>query len=177
MRPEEAEAGRLLQKYRVLEPPVPVDHIARGEGAQIARHHFEGWESGFVLRDGRRTIIGVNTRTSPRRQRFTIAHEIGHFLLHEGKPLIVDHSVRIDWRDEVSAMATDDQEIMANAFAAALLMPAELIFTHLEQYVANIAKTDRQLTRDDLITQLARTFDVSTEAMGYRLINLGILAT
>jgi Zn-dependent peptidase ImmA (M78 family) len=177
MRPEEAKAGRLLQKYRVLEPPVPVERIARGEGAQIARHHFEGWESGFVLRDGGRRIIGVNTRTSPRRQRFTIAHEIGHLLLHEGKPLIVDHSVRIDWRDEVSAMATDDQEIMANAFAAALLMPAELIFTHLKRYVATIAKTDRQLTRDDLITQLARTFDVSTEAMGYRLINLGILAT
>jgi Zn-dependent peptidase ImmA (M78 family) len=177
MRTDEAEARRLLEKYRILEPPVPVEHIARGEGAQIARHHFEGWESGFVLRDNGCTIIGVNTRTSPRRQRFTIAHEIGHLLLHEGKPLIVDHSVRVDWRDEVSAMATDSQEIMANAFAAALLMPAELIFSHLKQYVANIAQTDRLLSRDDLITQLARTFDVSTEAMGYRLINLGILAT
>lgn len=177
MRTEEAEARRLLEKYRVLEPPVPVERIARGEGAQIARHHFEGWESGFVLRDNGRTIIGVNTRTSPRRQRFTIAHEIGHLLLHEGKPLIVDHSVRVDWRDDVSAMATDAQEIMANAFAAALLMPAELIFSHLKQYVATIAQSDRLLSRDHLITQLARTFDVSTEAMGYRLINLGILAT
>ncbi len=74
-------------------------------------------------------------------------------------------------------MATDAEEIMANAFAAALLMPAELIFSNLKQYVATIGKTDRILSRDDLITQLARAFDVSTEAMGYRLINLGILAT
>ena len=58
-----------------------------------------------------------------------------------------------------------------------LLMPAELIFSHLKQYVAKIVQTDSPLSRDDLITQLARTFDVSTEAMCYRQINLGILAT
>ena len=96
MRPEEQQASRLLEKYGVVRPPVPVEEIANGEGAVIARKHFDGTESGFTLRDRGWIVIGVNTRTSRKRQRFTIAHEIGHVMLHEGKPLIVDHSVRIN---------------------------------------------------------------------------------
>jgi Zn-dependent peptidase ImmA (M78 family) len=173
----EAEADRLLKKYRVHEPPVSVGEIARGEGAQIARHRFEGSESGFILRDGKLTVIGVNTLTSRRRQRFTIAHELGHLLLHEGEPLIVDHSVRINFRDDVSGAATDDREIEANAFAAMLLMPRPLILSHLKAYLASVTQRGESISREDLIAQLAREFDVSAEAMGYRLINLGILAT
>jgi Zn-dependent peptidase ImmA (M78 family) len=172
----EREARKLLAKYAVTSAPVPVDRIAEGEGAQIARHHFDGPESGFILRDGKRTIIGVNTRTSMRRQRFTIAHEIGHFILHEDK-LIVDYAVRVNWRDEVSSQATDQQEIAANAFAAELLMPSDLVFSHLAAYAESARSNNESIARDDLIAQLARTFNVSTEAMGYRLINLGILAT
>lgn len=63
MRPVETEADRLLKEYDVQEPPVRVGDIARSESAQIARHRFEGSESGFILRDGRLTIIGVNTLT------------------------------------------------------------------------------------------------------------------
>jgi Zn-dependent peptidase ImmA (M78 family) len=177
MRPEEEEAGRLLQKHGVGVMPVPVEDIARLEGAQIARHRFEGNESGFILRDGRQTIIGVNTLTSRRRQRFTIAHEVGHLLLHEGRPLIVDHSVRVNLRDEVSAMASDVEEIQANAFAAALLMPREFLLERLGLYVTKVQNSAKSLSREDLIGQLGREFDVSAEAMGYRLINLGVLAT
>jgi len=176
MRQNEMKARELLRKYNVLKPPVPVEEIARGEGAQIARHRFEGWESGFILRDGRQTIIGVNTRTSRRRQRFTIAHEIGHLLLHEGT-LIVDHAVRVNWRDQVSGMATGTEEIQANTFAAELLMPRDLIIYSLEKYMDQVSRTNKAMSHEDLITSLAREFDVSAEAMGYRLINLGILAT
>jgi Zn-dependent peptidase ImmA (M78 family) len=177
MRSANKEARIILEKYSVDSAPVRVEEIAQAEGAQIARHHFEGSESGFILRDGKRIIIGVNTRTSLRRQRFTIAHEIGHLLLHDGKPIIIDHAVRVDWRDDRSSLATDDQEIEANAFAAELLMPSSLIFEHLESYVKGIREDGEPISRDDLIAELARTFNVSAEAMGYRLINLAILAT
>ena len=176
MRQNEMKARELLRKYNVLAPPVPVEEIARGEGAQIARHRFKGWESGFILREGRQTIIGVNTRTSRRRQRFTIAHEIGHLLLHEGA-LIVDHAVRVNWRDEVSGMATDTEEIQANTFSAELLMPRDFIIDSLEAYMEEVNRSTKAMSHEDLITSLAREFDVSAEAMGYRLINLGILAT
>lgn len=173
----EEKAYRLLKEYGVEGAPVPVADIARGEGAKIAWHRFEGPESGFTLRESHLTVIGVNTLTSRRRQRFTIAHELGHFLLHEGKPLIVDHSIRqVNLRDETSSMGTDTEEIEANRFAAALLMPRELIFRHLKDHLEIIERRRASPSREDLITQLAREFDVSIEAMGYRLINLGVLA-
>jgi Zn-dependent peptidase ImmA (M78 family) len=175
MRRAEAEADRLLKEYDIRKPPVPVGDIAHGEGAQIARHRFEGSESGFILRDGKLVIIGVNTLTSRRRQRFTIGHELGHMLLHQGK-LIVDQSIRMNFRDDVSGMATDAEEIEANTFAAALLMPRHLIVEHLESYLGRVTPGKQQLSREDLVAQLAREFDVSAEAMGYRLINLGMLA-
>ena len=71
----------------------------------------------------------------------------------------------------MSSMATDLQEIQANTFAAALLMPEKIVL----DYATNLVRANGDITRDTLISELARTFDVSAEAMGYRLINLGIL--
>lgn len=165
-------ARQLIADYDISRPPVHVEPIAEAYGFEIARHRFDGPESGFALRDGRRSIIGVNIQTSRRRQRFTIAHELGHLLMHEGRPLTVDQAVlRVDLRNEVSSMATDLQEIEANTFAASLLMPEEIVLDH----ATILLRTSSDISRDDLITKLARTFDVSVEAMGYRLISLGIL--
>jgi Zn-dependent peptidase ImmA (M78 family) len=165
-------ARHLIADHQISQPPVRVEELAEALGFQIARHRFDGPESGFALRDGKQSIIGVNIQTSRRRQRFTIAHELGHLLMHEGRPLTVDQAVlRIDLRDEVSSMATDLQEMEANTFAATLLMPEEVVL----DYATVLMQSNAEISRDDLITKLARTFDVSVEAMGYRLISLGIL--
>lgn len=165
-------ARQLIADHQISQPPARVEQLAEALGFQIARHRFDGPESGFALRDGKRSIIGVNIQTSRRRQRFTIAHELGHLLMHEGRPLTVDQAVlRVDLRNEVSSMATDLQEIEANTFAATLLMPEEVVL----DYTTVLMRSNTEISRDDLITKLARTFDVSVEAMGYRLISLGIL--
>jgi len=164
-------ARQMIHDYGITRPPIRIEEIAHSQGIEIVRHRFEGPESGFALRDGSRRIIGLNTQTSRRRQRFTVAHELGHLLLHEGK-IIVDQAVlRVDLRNDVSSMGTDVEEIEANAFAATLLMPENIVFDH----VFKLVKADGQITRETLIAELARIFDVSAEAMGYRLINLGIL--
>jgi Zn-dependent peptidase ImmA (M78 family) len=161
----------LIEGYGVTAPPIPIEDIAIAHGALVARNHFLGYESGFALRESGRWIIGVNTATSPRRQRFTIAHELGHLLLHEGRPLITDYSVRINSRDETSSMGTDKEEVEANAFAAAILMPRNLVWAELKREV----ETGDASSRDELIARLARIFYVSTEAMGYRLVNLSLI--
>ena len=166
------EAQALISKYDVQTLPVPIEEIARFEDVLIVRKSFDGTQSGFALRDGATRIIGVNSATSPRRQRFTIAHELGHLSLHEGKPLIVDHSMRIDWRDERSSLGTHAEEMEANSFAAEILMPQDLIRNEVASFMNSAS-----LTREHLISRLARKFDVSAEAMGYRLINLGVLAS
>jgi Zn-dependent peptidase ImmA (M78 family) len=166
----EVAAADLLKRYGIAAVPVPVEQVARGEGAQVVRQRFEGSQSGFVYRIGDRTIIGVNSATSARRQRFTIAHELGHMLLHQDDALMVDNAVQ--FRDERSSLAIDPEEIEANTFAAALLMPAEQVLAHVKAALAAGISS-----REKLIGRLAQTFDVSAEAMGYRLVNLGILSS
>jgi Zn-dependent peptidase ImmA (M78 family) len=149
-----------------------VEQIAVACGIQVVRTAADWQESGFLLRDDSRTIIGINSKNSPRRQRFTIAHELGHWMLHKGKPLIVDQSVMINKRNDVSSKATDEEEIAANQFAAELLMPHSLILNAVHQLL-----TSGVGSREELVTTLARNFDVSGEAMGWRLINLGVLSS
>ena len=168
----EVKASQILHRLAAnISPPIPIEDIARSYGAAIARNHFSGTESGFALRQGSQIIIGVNTATSLRRQRFTIAHELGHLELHSNR-IIVDHSVFVARRDEVSSLGTDYQEVQANRFAAAILMPKDLVLSELQNL---LALGDFQ-SRDELIAKMARGFDVSNEAMGYRLINLNAIS-
>jgi Zn-dependent peptidase ImmA (M78 family) len=167
----ESIAARLLDEHGITAPPIDIEDIAAVEGALVVRNHFPGLESGFALREGTKWIIGVNTATSPRRQRFTIAHELGHLLLHQGKPLITDYSIYVNRRDETSSLGTEREEIEANAFAAAILMPREFVVAELQREL----DLSEVASRDELIARLARTFRVSAEAMGYRLVNLNII--
>jgi len=121
------------------------------------------------MRDGDHIVIGVNQDDSPARQRFTIAHELGHLCLHPGQPLRVDRSARVNLR------ATGDdgrggEEREANWFAAELLMPEQMV----REVAAHMAQR-RQLSDDSLVGALADSFQVSRVAMGYRLFNLGLV--
>lgn len=165
----EQQAQGLLARYGVAAIPVPVEAIARAAGIQVVRSPAAGQESGFLMRDGQRVLIGLNSNDSPRRQRFTIAHELGHFELHTGRALIVDHTVRINKRDDVSSAATHPEEIQANAFAAALLMPETFIHSAVRRHINSGVVTQAHLTK-----LLADDFDVSEQAMTWRLVNLGI---
>lgn len=165
----EQQARTLLAKYNITRAPIPVEQIAVAEGAQVVRSPSSGQESGFLLRDGHRVLIGLNSRDTDRRQRFTIGHELGHLTLHEGRPLIVDHSVRVNKRNDVSSAATDREEIEANNFAAAILMPKQIVMDVVERHLNRGI-----VTQDELTYQLANEFEVSTQAMGWRLINLNL---
>jgi Zn-dependent peptidase ImmA (M78 family) len=103
------------------------------------------------------------------RQRFTIAHELGHRALHPGRELILDVPVRVNLRDKTSSMASDLEEIEANAFAATLLMPEQMIRDQLNQL-----PPARRREPDAAAEALARIFKVSTPALNFRLINLGL---
>ena len=92
-------------------------------------------------------------------------------LLHQTDAVLVDRVVQIHNRDRMSSLAIDPVEIQANAFAAAALMPEE----HVIQHGQDMLNLLGSVSRERLVTDLAQTFDVSTEAMGYRLINLGVI--
>lgn len=168
----EAKAYNLLQKYNIKNVPVPVDELAKQEGVLLSYEPFEGNDniSGMLFRDNSRVIIGINNHHAETRQRFTIAHELGHLLLHQGD-LYIDKGTRINFRNTKSSLAIDKQEIEANAFAAALLMPSKLI----EDEFHKVLDRDEGITADELIITLAGKFQVSRQAMQFRLINFGYI--
>ena len=97
-----------------------------------------------------------------------MAHEVAHLVLHKGRPLVLDR-VRLNFRDATSSAATDAEEIEANQFAAAILMPADLVINEARRLLKDPSETDASI-----VPLLAQGFDVSDQAMGYRLINLGL---
>jgi Zn-dependent peptidase ImmA (M78 family) len=167
--PAEERAMELLAETNTVQPPVPIEKIAASQGAQITYAAFDGEVSGVLYRESNRVLIAVNSTHAPTRQRFTIAHEVGHLLMHKGRPVVVDRLVRVNMnlRDGTSSK----EEIEANAFAAELLMPRKLIASEIDRFL----KRTRRVVPQELVDELAATFRVSPEAMSYRLENLGIL--
>jgi len=164
----DASAERLLRELGIDGPPVAPELIAEKLGIVVVIQEMDPEVSGMLVRDGDERVIGVNKRHPLARRRFTIAHEVGHLELHRGRALILDTPVRVNFRDRVSSLATDREEVEANRFAAALLMPGAAV-------IREAARTPRG-DPDAFVARLARRFKVSQAAMGYRLINLGVLS-
>jgi Zn-dependent peptidase ImmA (M78 family) len=167
----ERAAHKILESFDISTPPVAVEDIARRLGARLSFERFGPDVSGMLFRDGPNAVIGVNATHAKTRQRFTIAHEIGHLNLHEGRPMFVDRTVRIDRRDADASLGLDPEEIEANSFAAALLMPEDMILTAVTQSSIHLGATGTV----EIIRRLANRFDVSPQAMEYRLANLGLV--
>lgn len=111
---------------------------------------------GFTLRDTK--VIFIDTKSKPGRQRFTVAHEIGHIVLNH---LNEGNNLSIACRDSMSSPSKANlQEIEANAFAAALLMPEPLV-----RWAYKISRNAHDL---------AMFLGVSHQAMERRLKRLGM---
>ena len=113
-------------------------------------------------------MIGYNRSHVPVRQRFTIAHEIGHYVLHrKSGDLFIDRHHKVFARDKSSSRGEDEKEVEANAFAAALLMPEELVEEELDRIGFDLGD-------EADVRELANKFNVSTQSMLFRLTNLGV---
>jgi len=154
---------RALRRLQIIVPPVPVREIAESYGIVVREEAAPTDVSGALLRSQEGVVIVINSEQHPNRQRFTIAHELGHFLLHEGTPLHVDHDFRVNMRNSRSSQAVDWEEIEANQFAAELLMPEGFLKHDLE----GAKHSEKDAAR------LARRYKVSETAMSYKLVNLG----
>ena len=170
MSPEE-HAQKLLADQKIKDAPVPVEEIAQKLGAKVSYEPFEGKGelSGMLVRDKERIVIGINSSHPTTRQRFSVAHEIGHLVMHQGT-IFVDQTVRFN-RDGKSSLAVDPQEIQANQFAAELLMPEKLLTPAVKKRLSKKPNVSPAI----LISELATEFQVSAQAMEIRLTNLGVI--
>lgn len=136
---------------------------------QISEHDFADNISGAFYKEDDNKILGVNINHPLTRKRFTIAHEIGHYMLHSEDELHYDDDDKLSnapkeekelfFRSEIS---DDTTETEANIFAANLLMPEELIKKCIDLGIKSIE-------------EFADCFNVSQVAMRYRLTNLSYL--
>lgn len=102
-------------------------------------------------------LIQVSRKDSPKRQRFSIAHEVSHIVLHDDDEFIEYRKPLSDYDNPADLY----KEVQANMLASALLMPRELVKKVWEE------------TKD--IDDLAEIFKVSRSAAYYRLDNLQLL--
>ncbi|MDD3362053.1 MAG: ImmA/IrrE family metallo-endopeptidase [Hespellia sp.] len=125
----------------------------------------EDADLGFTLIKENDTIIFTNTSSRLSREIFTLAHEIGHVILHINKgESYIDDSITISGR------STDEKEQEANYFAACLLMPADEVEKFLDLEVADFCK--QGLSAMD-IARIMSEFNVSFDMALNRLENLG----
>jgi|SRR3954454_9037043 len=169
MKPLRARYGKierlvtsLLDEHGVTRPPVPVEKILRKMKINL-KHGDLGEVSGLLVRSDTTAMIGVNVNHPPVRQRFTIAHELGHYLLHSGLSSHVDRDYRVNFRSTESSEARNVEEIEANFFAASILMPKQF----LDEDNAVTA-----LDNDAAVEKLAKRYFVSRHAMSLRLANV-----
>ena len=149
------EAERMLKAAGVTGAPISLRDVVNHLNLSLVERRREpfGSEAALVARgDGH--AIELRGSSGERRLRFTIAHEIGHFLLHPGRAM--------SERGGATNQSTARLEREADQFAAELLMPEHLV---------------RQAVLDDGadVRRLADRFDVSTKAMSLRLRHLGLV--
>ena len=146
------QANALSKIYRAA--PVPVKEIAEQNGVQVLLADFgEHRDEASGVCDFSKKKILVNFADIPARRRFTIAHELGHWMLHRSiyhaNPAEYRFLPRFQWTDNAGPL---EQE--ANRFAAHLLVPDRLL-----RPVAKVATA----------SQLADIFGVSRTMMEIRM--------
>ena len=163
----EKAAGVLLARLPSLSAPIPIREIAIAEGCIVRPTVLSDDLSGMAfVKDGQKYII-FNAVHHPNRQRFTIAHELAHHIMHEK---MLGHGVHVDKgilrRDAISSGGTDEVEISANAFAASVLMPERLIKAAISGTI--------DLEDEKMVASLAQQFAVSQVALTNRVLNLSL---
>lgn len=150
----EREAISLLNKAGVFEPPVNPVEIARDLGVQINFVTFSGESEGVSgFYNPAQNAIYVNQEEPGVRQTFTIAHELGHKVLHD--EWAKSEAYKVLWRDP-RKQGKDRFEQEANFFAANLLMPKAMVASF----------------KDYPIGVIAKIFAVSEDAARFRMQNI-----
>jgi len=148
-------AKQVIAMFNVTGPPVEVNEIARHLGFTVIPFEFPDEVSGVTFIEAGVKSIGVNSKHALTRQRFSVAHEIGHYLCgheaYDGDKILVEETARM-------LNAHSHQEMEANEFAAELLMPVNW----LRKDVGAIGLD---------VPALAKRYQVSEQAMWIQLID------
>ena len=153
-----------LEKIR----SVKVGNECERLGYKLIRYPLgENADLGFTVRRDKDIIIFTNSCSRLSREIFTLAHEIGHIILH-----IEKEKSFIDDKLTITGKSTNEKEQEANYFAACLLMPTEEVHRFVDLEIQESGKCG--LTAMD-IARMMSEFNVSFDMALNRLEALGLI--
>lgn len=177
-------ANEFLRKYNpdhIL--PIPIEEIVELE-----------MKISLVVVPGIKDLIGVDSfissdfsqitvdeyafTTYVQRARFSITHEVGHFVLHKdwyekyGPKNIEDY---LTFYDKIDAEVYKFLEIQAQTFAGLVLVPKELLMSELKKKIGKVPQQEAPEILIPIFQDLINTFDVSGEVILRRLQKEGIV--
>lgn len=158
-----APEERLIVDRHLSSYPVKLGQLAKDLGVEIKVSGIGTGISGQIRREDEKYVIRVNRNEARERQRFTIAHELAHYLLHRG---IIDSSpAGITDTVLYRSGAPERIEYEANRLAAMIVMPMPLVERELKEKFGGVVT-------EATIDGLASLFEVSKAAMEIKLSNL-----
>jgi Zn-dependent peptidase ImmA (M78 family)/DNA-binding XRE family transcriptional regulator len=161
LRPGKA-AERILVDLDIKEPPVSPRDVAVRLGVPVFEWELTDEISGIFISYQNQFCIGVNEAHPRVRQRFSVAHEIGHLVYDRSQSLFLDFT-EVSMTADLDKLQDAKAETRANQFAADLLMPATWLRKDAKRYGTN-----------DL-TFLAKRYEVSQQALWFRLLTLKLV--
>lgn len=147
-------ARNILKALKIEEPPINIRAVIqylsknRGITIDLLAYNLPEKVSGAHAKRGDKHIITYNRNHHPNRQRFTVAHELGHLLLEH---------VELQ-NNEEDFVSRKPEETAANKFAAELLVPLEFLKGDFEKGVKDVK-------------MLANKYQVSEEMMWWRIMD------
>ncbi|MBO0347196.1 ImmA/IrrE family metallo-endopeptidase [Roseibium sp. CAU 1637] len=151
------ETRKALDEY-LSEHPVKLGAIAKRLGVKVLLSTLPRGTSGQIGQEDGEFVIRINRHEAKYRQRFTLAHELAHFLLHKER-IIADGG----WSENVLLRSGQPENIEyeANRLASDLVIPSAELTAAAEEYSGPATS--------EVIEDLARRFGVSTTAMEIKL--------
>jgi Zn-dependent peptidase ImmA (M78 family) len=141
-----------------------LDLFASGLGGTIVYKSMVN-SDGRIIFGKKNTVIEVNSNISfEEKKRFTIAHEIGHLIMHKGIDIHNDNEATMSWFNNKEKQAKNGRiEYEANQFASELLMPSSIFYEKQKGI-----KFSPQLLRD-----LSKYFKTSLTSVAFKYLEIG----
>lgn len=149
---------QLLEQLEITEPgEIDVEAIAYHQGALVIYETLIKCEAFTLSNNANRAVIVVNDKSPQLRQRFSVAHELGHWMRDRNISAFCDKKAYADhWYGS-------GRETLANQYAKELLLPKSMFAPLAKNLSVNL----------ESVRNLAKTFKTSLTATALRLVELG----
>ena len=173
--------NEILNMLNLKEPPFNPFDIANKIGINVLENidwDKMGHDGEIYLDSHNNPEIWINPTLAPSRKNFTLAHELGH-LVNDVLPNLDKFKDPI--YDDYSTLKRNGdrnpKEFIANRFASMLLMPKDILQTKgqeiINKYISD--KPNEKMKLDVFLKVVSSKFEVSKDALRYRLINIGAI--